>query len=185
MKPAEYLKMPYQRCVVPDSDGSYRAEINEFPGCIATGDTASEALANLEDVAASWLEVALEQGLRIPEPMDNSGFSGKLVLRLPKTLHRKAAHAAAREGVSLNQFIVASLAEHIGGVSIQANRANALTASNAVAWAYYLNPAHVYGHMRTTLCDRQIVVTMPVAETAVAGSGHQFTKLPEQRHARD
>ncbi|MBV8565277.1 MAG: toxin-antitoxin system HicB family antitoxin [Methylobacteriaceae bacterium] len=114
MEPAEYLKRPYGRTVVPERDGTFRAEIIEFPGCIATGDTASEALANLDRVAESWLEATLARGQHIPEPVENSPFSGKLVLRMPKSLHRKAAHIAAREGVSLNQFIVTSVAEQVG-----------------------------------------------------------------------
>lgn len=36
-----------------------RGEILEFPGCISTGDTPTEALSALEAVAQSWLEVAL------------------------------------------------------------------------------------------------------------------------------
>jgi predicted RNase H-like HicB family nuclease len=111
---ADILRKPYGRVVMPESDGSFRAEIIEFPGCLAVGDTASEALASLEEVAADWLEVALERGQPIPEPIENAGFSGKLVVRMPKSLHKKAAHLAAREGVSLNQFILSSLAEQVG-----------------------------------------------------------------------
>jgi antitoxin HicB len=114
---AEYLKKPYGRFVVPESDGTFRGEIIEFPGCIAVGDTAAEALANLEDVAASWLEATLARGQRIPEPIENVEFSGKLVVRLPKTLHKKAAHIAARDRISLNQFIVSSIAERVGAQS--------------------------------------------------------------------
>jgi antitoxin HicB len=118
---AEYLKKPYGRFVVPESDGTFRSEIIEFPGCIAVGETAAEALANLEDVAASWLEATLARGQRIPEPIENVGFSGKLVVRLPKTLHKKAAHMAAHDGISLNQFIVSSVAEQIGARSSTAS----------------------------------------------------------------
>jgi antitoxin HicB len=111
---AAYLKQPYTRMVVPDSDGTYRAEILEFPGCIATGDTAAEALATLEEVAEDWLVLALERGQPIPEPLENTDYSGRLVLRLPKSLHKKAAIAAELDGVSLNQLIVASVAEYVG-----------------------------------------------------------------------
>jgi predicted RNase H-like HicB family nuclease len=113
--PSEYLKKPYVRSVVPEADGSYSAEIIEFPGCIAVGDTAAQALENLENVAESWLESTIARGQRVPDPIENVGYSGKLVLRLPKTLHRKATHVAAREGVSLNQFIVTCIAEQVGG----------------------------------------------------------------------
>ena len=118
MSPAEYLKRPYGRFVIPDSDGTFRAEIIEFPGCIAVGDTSTEALASLEDVAASWLEATLAKGQKVPEPVENVAFSGKILVRLPKSLHKKASYHAAREGVSLNQFIVSSIAEQVGGRAV-------------------------------------------------------------------
>lgn len=114
MKSAEYLKKPYSRIVVPEPDGSFRAEIAEFPGCLAIGDTAEEALRNLENVAESWLESVLARGRAVPEPLETYHYSGKLVLRLPKSLHQKAAIAAARDGVSLNTYISNCLAEYIG-----------------------------------------------------------------------
>src|SRR5262245_32007091 len=117
VKPPEYLKRPYGRVVVPESDGIFRAEIIEFPGCIAVGDTAAEALTNLESVAQSWLQATIAKGLHVPEPVESAEYSGKLVVRLPKTLHKKAAYAAAREGVSLNQFIVSCIAEQVGAHS--------------------------------------------------------------------
>jgi antitoxin HicB len=111
---AAYLKQPYARLVIPETDGTFRGEMLEFPGCIATGETPSEALSALEDAAQSWLAAALSRGQHIPEPVDSNEFSGRTVLRLPRSLHKKASRLAEREGVSLNQFILASLAEHVG-----------------------------------------------------------------------
>jgi predicted HicB family RNase H-like nuclease len=116
--PTEFLRRPYVRSVVPEPDGSFRAEIQEFPGCIALGDTSAGALEALEEVATEWIAVALARGQKIPEPAEDAGYSGKLVLRLPKSLHRRAAYAAQRDQVSLNQFIVAALAEHIGAAQV-------------------------------------------------------------------
>lgn len=117
----EILRKPYGRTVMPEPDGTFRAEIIEFPGCIAIGETAVEALTSLEDVATSWLEVAISKKQTIPEPIESvDGFSGKLVVRLPKSLHKKAAHMAAKDGVSLNQFILSSVAEQIGGKAVAA-----------------------------------------------------------------
>lgn len=112
---AEYLKRPYGRLLVPEDEGGYRAEIVEFPGCFAEGETAAEAASNLEDAAHGWLEATLAKGQTVPEPMEELDYSGKLVVRLPRSLHRRAAFAANREGVSLNQFIVSSIAEQVGG----------------------------------------------------------------------
>lgn len=75
--PADYFKLPYSRVVVPEEDGTFRAEILEFPGCIATGDTEADALAALKDVALSWLESVAAMGKTIPEPLENLQFSGK------------------------------------------------------------------------------------------------------------
>jgi predicted RNase H-like HicB family nuclease len=112
---AEYLKKPYGRLLVPEEEGGYHAEIIEFPGCFAEGETAAEAAANLEDAASSWLMAAIAKGQTIPEPMEELEYSGKLVVRLPKSLHRRAAFAANLDGVSLNQFIVSTVAEQVGG----------------------------------------------------------------------
>lgn len=114
MEPDVILKMPYARVVVPEADGSYTAEILEFPGCVASGETAAGALSNVEEVALDWLAASLEQGQNIPEPLDHSNFSGKLVVRMPKGLHKRAARLADREGVSLNHFIVTCIAEQVG-----------------------------------------------------------------------
>jgi antitoxin HicB len=74
MKPADYLKQPYGRVVIRETDGTYRAEIIEFPGCIAVGDTAGEALANLERVADSWLQATIAKWLRVPEPIESTEY---------------------------------------------------------------------------------------------------------------
>jgi predicted RNase H-like HicB family nuclease len=114
MEPRDILKRPYGRLLTPEPDGQYTAEILEFPNCVASGDSAVEALTVLEEVAADWIAAALKQGQDIPEPMESAEYSGRLVLRMPKGLHRRAALLAEREGTSLNQFIVTSLAETVG-----------------------------------------------------------------------
>lgn len=111
----DYLRQPYARIIVPEDDGSYRGEIMEFPGCIANGEDAASALYSLEGVASAWITSALESGQPIPDPIElSSDFSGRLALRIPRSLHKKAAWYAEREGVSLNQFILYSLAESVG-----------------------------------------------------------------------
>ena len=145
-KARDYLRKPYVRSVVPESDGTFRAEIMEFPGCIATGNTAAEALAKLEDVAESWLESAIAKKQKLPEPVEEVAYSGKLVLRLPKTLHRKAAHAAMRDSVSLNTFIVNSLAQYVGGRASSSDVANVPVANLASVFVQVRNfyPLHPF-----------------------------------------
>ncbi len=110
----DILKKPYARLVIPDGDSGFVAEIVEFSGCFAIGETAEAALKELDLTAADWIRAALAHGQKIPEPLDTAGYSGKLVLRMTKGLHQRAAFMAEREGVSLNQFIVTCVSEQVG-----------------------------------------------------------------------
>jgi len=112
----EYLKEPYSRILIPESkeDGRYSAEILEFPGCYAQGSTPNEAFQNLEEAAKSWISTCLGSGQEIPPPATNHGYSGKFALRLPRSLHRKAAQLAHREGVSVNQLFVTAISSWLG-----------------------------------------------------------------------
>lgn len=49
-------------------DSAYIAEVPELAGCMADGATAQEALKNVEQVIAEWIETAQELGRSIPEP---------------------------------------------------------------------------------------------------------------------
>lgn len=165
MQPADYLKMPYGRTVFPEDDGTFRAEIIEFPGCIATGDTAGDALSNLERVADSWLETIISRGQNVPDPIETTPFSGKLMLRMPKSLHKKAAYLAAREGSSLNQYITASIAEKVGSASKRAIEHGWLAFSRSPSATYLINvefrPASAAKH-QTPSGARLLPYMMPV-----------------------
>lgn len=56
-------------------DQSFIAEMPELPGCMADGETAQEALKNIENVAESWVETARELGRDIPEPKGRLQFA--------------------------------------------------------------------------------------------------------------
>lgn len=111
---AEYLKQPYSRVLIPDEDGGYSAEILEFPGCFSQGDTAEEAVSNLEEAAKNWIEATLEAGRPIPPASSDYDYAGKVALRLPRSYHRQAVRMAERDGVSLNQWLVSAVAARLG-----------------------------------------------------------------------
>jgi predicted RNase H-like HicB family nuclease len=117
--PRDYLRIPYARVLTPDDEtGTYTAEILEFPGCVAQGNTPEEAYEHLESAASGWIEAALNMGQEIPEPSDPYSYSGRIALRLPRGLHRRAAQMAERDGTSLNQFLVAAIAERVGASTL-------------------------------------------------------------------
>ncbi len=104
-----YLGLPYTVEIRHDEDGWF-AKVQELPGCMTWADTFEGLGPMIEDAKRGWIEVGLEHGDPIPEPRDVEGYSGKVVLRMPKGLHRDLTRRAEKEGVSLNQFMVASLA---------------------------------------------------------------------------
>ena len=55
------------------------------------------------------METTYEDGQEIPLPRTEETYSGKFVVRIPKYLHRRLAERAAKEEVSLNQYVEALL----------------------------------------------------------------------------
>jgi len=112
MKAKKYLNRPYNYLIKPihDESGDYfHAAVLEFDGCQSTGETFQEAYANLMEAMEGWIETKLENGFPVPEPLNNERFSGRFVVRLPKSLHARLSTEAEQEGVSLNQFAVYKL----------------------------------------------------------------------------
>ena len=99
-----------------EEGGGYLIEFPDLPGCMSDGETIEEAIANGEDAKRCWIDAMREAGRRIPPPSaePGEGYSGKWQLRAPKSLHRRLAERARREGVSLNTLAVTLLAEGLG-----------------------------------------------------------------------
>jgi predicted RNase H-like HicB family nuclease len=110
----DILNKPYARMLIRDEDGTYTAEILEFPGCYAEGDTPTEAIDDLEKAAAAWIEAAAKQKQEIPDPIDSYGYSGRINLRLPKSIHKQAARLAKKDRVSLNLYFASAIAARVG-----------------------------------------------------------------------
>jgi predicted RNase H-like HicB family nuclease len=107
MKAKEYLELPYHIVIqhLNDESGSYYfATVRELDGCMSHGDSYEEAFRNIHEAMEGWVETKLEGGFPVPAPIEDNQYSGKFVLRLPKSLHAKLATEAEREGVSLNQY---------------------------------------------------------------------------------
>ena len=108
----EYLKLPYNYIVHPVNDESgfyFYARVLEFDGCQSTGKSVEEAYENLKEAMEGWIQAKLEGGFEIPLPIGYEDFSGKFVVRIPRSLHYKLTIEAEQEGVSLNQYALYKL----------------------------------------------------------------------------
>ena len=96
-----------------DEDDAYIAIAPDLPGCSAFGHTEADALAELKFAIEAWKQAAISAGNPVPRPSmpADQSYSGKLVVRMPKSLHRELALSARDQNVSLNQFMVYLLSQ--------------------------------------------------------------------------
>ena len=107
----------------------FEARVKELPDLAEYGDTFEEAYALVIDAIETTVEVFAEKGKPMPVPQEVADdYSGRVTLRLPKSLHRVLAESAEEEGVSLNQHLVNILAYFSGFA------AGAMPMSEAPEW---------------------------------------------------
>ncbi|MGB4860983.1 MAG: type II toxin-antitoxin system HicB family antitoxin [Tepidiformaceae bacterium] len=63
------LRLPYHRVIFGDPVDGYMGEVAELPGCYTSGTTPAEALENLDEAMAGWVESCLISGDPIPDPV--------------------------------------------------------------------------------------------------------------------
>lgn len=110
-----------------EDGGGYIAVVPDLPGCIADGDTPTEALEAIGESIDMWIKVQREDGEEIPEPRKYSAgpeYSGRIGLRIPRWMHARLARAAEREGCSMNQFIHDSISYNLGMIEGKKSKHN-------------------------------------------------------------
>ena len=104
----------YQFTVRPlskEEGGGYLVEYPDIPGCMSDGEPIEEAIANGREALRDCIEVFSESGRKIPKPGIEAAQWRQ---RVPRTLYSKLRRQAAEEGVSINSFVTAVIAEAIG-----------------------------------------------------------------------
>jgi antitoxin HicB len=97
-----------------NGDGpGWTATVEELPGCRAHGATPASAAAAMSDAVEQWVREARAAGREVPPPGAAAAHSGKLLVRMPRSLHAELVRASDREGTSLNAYIVAALSASV------------------------------------------------------------------------
>ena len=112
----EYLALPYTIEIHrDDSDGEvgWVASVAELPGCLTQTDSFEELEEMIRDAMYGWIETAIEDGQSVPLPRSVEDYSGKFIVRVPRSLHKQLSVAAQREGVSLNTYVNVALGRAI------------------------------------------------------------------------
>ncbi|MCL2323872.1 MAG: toxin-antitoxin system HicB family antitoxin [Oscillospiraceae bacterium] len=114
MELKDYLKLNYTYEIKHMNDESgqyYYGRVLELDGCQSTADTYEELGESLKEAIEGYIETKLASGHEVPLPFDAQDYSGKLVVRMPKSLHKDLALRAEKEGISLNQYLLYKLAK--------------------------------------------------------------------------
>jgi predicted HicB family RNase H-like nuclease len=68
------------------------------------GDDEARVYKELCETVEEWIGILHEDGDRLPDPLNGKDYSGKFVLRIESSLHRRLAAKALATGESLNSF---------------------------------------------------------------------------------
>jgi len=98
-----------------DGDILFEAKIKELPDVAEYADTHEEAYSLAIDTLETTAEILSEQGKMMPLPIIEEGnYSGRVTLRMPKSMHAACAAWSETEETSLNQLIVNCLSYGLG-----------------------------------------------------------------------
>lgn len=93
-----------------DGDVVFKYNVQELPDVEGYEDTNTAAYDAAIEIIQSLYDLSKEMGKDFPLPKISSNeYSGRVTLRMGKSLHRTLALISDEEGVSLNQYIVSQL----------------------------------------------------------------------------
>ena len=165
-----YLALPYHVTLVRDGDGEngpWVAQVEELAGCTSRAETAEQAASGIQQAMSDWITEALREGREVPEPKPVDEHSGRLLLRMPRTLHAELTRLAEREGVSLNQFITDALASAVGWRLARSGRRSATGSLNQVPGAEALTPEQEAEPESEERRSRRLLITLLGANVVV------------------
>jgi predicted RNase H-like HicB family nuclease len=59
-----------------DEGGGFLALVPDLPGCMSDGESPEEAVANVRDAIATWIEAAADMGHSVPAPSRHLALEG-------------------------------------------------------------------------------------------------------------
>jgi antitoxin HicB len=92
----------------------WKASVAELPGCEVYAPTPESAAAGIGEAVERWMRKARAEGREVPPPGAAAAHSGRLLVRMPRSLHADLVSVSEREGTSLNAYIVAVLSASVG-----------------------------------------------------------------------
>jgi antitoxin HicB len=103
-----YLKLNWSYTIEQSSHKGkrlYIVRVNELPGVCTDAKTIDEGMKNIQEALAAAIELYLEQGDEIPEPINKEEFKGKISYRTTSERHFSLAKLAQQRHISMNKAL--------------------------------------------------------------------------------
>ena len=81
----------------------------EFPSLSWLAPSPEKALSGIRRVVAEVVDDLKALGEPVPDALAEKTYSGRLLVRIPASVHRTLATEAAEQGISLNRLVSAKL----------------------------------------------------------------------------
>ena len=81
----------------------------EFPSLSWLAPSPEKALSGIRRVVAEVVDDLNASGEPVPDALADKTYSGRLLVRIPASVHRTLATEAAEQGISLNRLVSAKL----------------------------------------------------------------------------
>lgn len=91
-------------------DKQYAGLCAEFPSLSWLADEPGAALQSIMQGVVDCVHDMQANGEPIPAPLSERTYTGKFMVRVPSSIHRKLALEAAEKGISMNRLASAKLA---------------------------------------------------------------------------
>jgi predicted HicB family RNase H-like nuclease len=149
------------RRVTEDGETLFKGTVKELPDVAVYESSPDAAYDAVVCVIAELQKQAAEQKREFPAPSaSDDEFSGRVTLRMPKTLHRQISSCASREGVSLNHLITTVIASYVSAPHFIGARTSPLhNLSDWTGWKDYMWGAHRLFHGRQTCVTEELPVS--------------------------
>lgn len=130
----------------------FEARVKELPDLAEYGESYEEAYGLAVDTIETAAEAFAEKGRSFPVAMVPADeYSGRVTLRLPRSLHRALAETANAEGASLNQHLVNILGYFSGFAA--GSQMEGLSAWRTVSSAQNASKTAAHSHLRIVRDD--------------------------------
>lgn len=83
----------------------YIIRVNELPGVCTDAKTIEEGMRNIQDALMATIELYLEQGEEVPEPINKEEFKGNISYRTTSERHFFLARLAQQKRMSMNKAL--------------------------------------------------------------------------------